>query len=132
MRRLIVLLLVLLVIATACSGSDEPDAFVEIITPQHASEVWEDGGDDLVVLDIRTAEEFDQARIAGAVNIDYYGADFRRRLGELDPEARYLVYCRTGNRSEAAVPIMEGLGFTRIYQINGGIAAWYEAGFPIE
>jgi rhodanese-related sulfurtransferase len=131
--RPLVLLIAAVFISTACSDSDtgpEPP-FHQLVDPERASEIIDDGPDDLVVLDIRTPEEFGQARIGGAVNIDYYGADFRDRLAELDRDATYVVYCRTGNRTQTGVQIMRELGFSRVYEIDGGIARWYEAGFPI-
>ena len=130
--RFAALALAAAVISTACSGSDAAETFVELVTPERAAEVVADGGDDLVLLDVRTPDEFAQARLADAINLDFYAADFRSQLQTLDPEATYLVYCRTGNRSATAVEMMQELGFARIYEIDGGIAAWYEAGFPIE
>ncbi len=120
------------VVVTACSGSSAAEPFVELIDPQQASEVLNGADSGIVLLDIRTPEEFGQARIAGAINIDYYAADFRQRLSELDRDATYVVYCRTGNRSETGVRIMQELGFDWIYEMDGGIVRWYEAGFPIE
>jgi rhodanese-related sulfurtransferase len=130
--RFAALVLAAAVVSTACSGSDAAEMFVELVAPERAVDVVADGDDDLVVLDVRTPDEFAQARLADAINMDFYAADFRSQLQTLDPEATYLVYCRTGNRSATAVEMMQELGFTRIYEIDGGIAAWYEAGFPIE
>jgi phage shock protein E len=69
------------------------------------------GGDDLVVLDIRTPEEFAEGHIDGSVNIDFYAPDFGDRLAELDPDARYVLYCRSDNRSGQTMPALEELGF---------------------
>ncbi len=131
--RLLAMTLAVALVAVACSDSaSEPEApFLQLIDPEAASEVLSDGPEDMVLLDIRTPEEFAQARLAGAVNIDYYAADFGRKLGELDPETTYVVYCRTGRRSASAVQIMQDLGFQRIYEIDGGIARWYETGLPL-
>ncbi len=49
-----------------------------------------------VIIDVRTASEFNGGHIAGAVNVDYYSPDFRSIVGTLDRRSRYLVYCRTG------------------------------------
>lgn len=121
-------------ILSACSDSDSGPAvpFLELIQPERAAEVLDAGSDDLVLLDIRTPDEFNQARLSDAVNIDYYAADFRENLSALDLEATYVVYCRTGNRSASAVQIMQELGFQRVYEIDGGIARWYESGLPLE
>ena len=83
---------------------------------------------DLVVLDVRTQDEFDQARLHGAVMLDYYRDDFAERLGELDRDVPYLLYCRSGKRSAAASAIMEQLGFANVSDIDGGFLAWEQAG----
>ena len=131
--RLLAVFLIIALTAVACSDSAaEPETpFFELIDPARASEIIDDGPDDLVVLDIRTPEEFAQARLAGAINIDYYAADFQAKLRELDPEKTYVVYCRTGNRSGSAMPVLQDLGFQRLYEIDGGIARWYEDGLPL-
>lgn len=71
-----------------------------------------------VILDVRTPEEFVAGHLEGAVNVDVQSADFDARIGELDPDADYVVYCRSGNRSAAAIERMTGLGFTSL--VDGG------------
>jgi rhodanese-related sulfurtransferase len=128
----IAFLLAAALVLPACAGTSEAATFTELIAPERASEVLSDGDGDLVLLDVRTPEEFAQARIGGSINLDVSSRDFADRLATLDPEATYVVYCRTGNRSAEAVRMMQDLGFSRIYEIDGGIARWYEAGLPIE
>lgn len=84
------------------------------------------------VLDIRTAPEVAQARIPGAVNIDLFSPDFAQRIAELDLDATYLLYCRSGNRTAAARQLMSQLGFTDVVDVQGGIIAWANAGLPLE
>jgi len=130
--RLPILVIAAALIVTACSGSSTREAFTELVPPEEAARVLDEADDTLVLLDVRTPDEFSQARIAGAINIDFYEADFGDRLAELDRAATYVVYCRTGNRSATAVQMMQELGFDYIYELDGGIADWYEAGYPIE
>ena len=70
------------------------------------------------VIDVRTPEEYAAGNIDGALNIDVQAADFADRIGELPKDDTYVVYCRSGNRSAAAIDIMEDLGFTSL--IDGG------------
>ena len=88
------------------------------------------GDPDFVLLDVRTREEFDAERIAGAVVVDYRSPSFRERVAKLDRGKTYLVYCRTGNRTNGAVKVMRELGFPNVYVFPGGITKWKEAGFP--
>lgn len=65
-----------------------------------------------VVLDVRTPGEFAEGHLDGAVNIDVQAPDFATRAGELPTDAPIVVYCRSGNRSAAAVAVLRDLGFT--------------------
>jgi 3-mercaptopyruvate sulfurtransferase SseA len=53
----------------------------------------------LVVLDVRTPEEFAAGHIAGASNVDLNSATFATAVAKLDPKLPYFVYCHSGNRS---------------------------------
>jgi rhodanese-related sulfurtransferase len=88
------------------------------------------GDPDFVLLDVRTRKEFDAERIAGAVIVDYNSPSFRENIAKLDRSKSYLVYCRTGNRTNGAVKVMRELGFPNVIVFPGGITKWKEAGFP--
>jgi rhodanese-related sulfurtransferase len=42
------------------------------------------------------------------------------------------MYCNSGNRSANALPLMDQIGFKQVYEMEGGIVAWYQAGLPLE
>lgn len=85
-----------------------------------------------VVMDIRTADEHAAGHIpATTLVLDYYAPDFRDRLAGLDKSAAYLLYCRSGRRSGAALEAMTQLGFTDARHLAGGITAWAAAGLPV-
>lgn len=134
-----------LAVLTAC-GSDEPTTDADSATAATAGEVATgfstisaddaaavvaDAPNDLVILDVRTPEEYAEGHLEGAVLVDFYDADFADQLAELDPAVPYLVYCRSGNRSGQTLPLMEQLGFGSASDIDGGILAWAGAGLPI-
>ena len=130
-RKLAGLAMVVLLLVTACSsGSDT--ATIELVSPADAAQVIEDDPAGLVVLDIRTPEEFNEARLADSVNVDFYDADFADQLDALDKDDPYVMYCRSGNRSSEAIKTMKDLGFVEVYEIDGGIVNWYDSGFPVE
>lgn len=87
--------------------------------------------DDLVILDVRTAPEVAEGVIEGAVHIDWNSPDFAESVAGLDRDVPYLVYCRSGNRSQGAVATMAELGFTQVHELDGGIVAWLGAGGTI-
>jgi len=82
-----------------------------------------------VIIDVRTADEYNAEHLDGAINIDFYASDFADRLDKLDKSKVYLLYCRSANRSHQALEIMEDLGFTEAYNMTGGINAWKDAGY---
>jgi rhodanese-related sulfurtransferase len=83
------------------------------------------------VIDVRTPAEYAAGHLAGAVNIDVQGPNFADAVAELDPSARYAVYCHSGNRSAVAVSYLADHGFTHVAELAGGIAAWQAAGRPV-
>ncbi|NLE72594.1 MAG: rhodanese-like domain-containing protein [Actinomycetales bacterium] len=87
--------------------------------------------DGVVVLDVRTPEEYAQGHLPGAVNLDVSAPDFAGRAARLDPAATYAVYCRTGVRSQTAVAALRDAGIASVVDLDGGIVAWAEAGLPV-
>lgn len=106
---------------------------VKEVDAEEARVIIEDkkGSPDLVILDVRTDEEFTAGHIEGAENIDVKSESFKDDVGKLDKSKSYIVHCRTGRRSETAVQIMEDMGFTDIYWMQDGIVGWQDAGYPV-
>lgn len=115
---------------TQAVDSDAIEGFATI-SPQDAAAITDDPPADLVVLDVRTPEEYAEGHLDGAVLVDFYDSDFAAQLAGLDPEVPYLVYCRSGNRSGQTLAIMDELGFESAVDVDGGIVAWAGAGLPV-
>jgi len=79
---------------------------------------------DFVILDVRTASEHTSRHLVGALNIDFFSADFERDVDALDRQKAYLVYCASGNRSGQAMQVMQNLGFRELYNLLGGIGGF--------
>ena len=77
----------------------------------------------VILIDVRTAEEFAQGHIPGAINIDVKANDFKDRITSLDKRKTAAVYCRSGVRSMTAARILAGAGF-RVYNLQNGILGW--------
>ena len=119
-------LLIVFVLVAACSSSA-----TAVVDQVGAAEAGELAAGSAVVLDIRTPEEFIDGHVEGALNIDFYAADFADRIGNLDRDVVYLVYCRSGNRSGQAMQLFEDLGFAEVHELQGGILAWVQEGLPL-
>ena len=72
----------------------------------------------LILLDVRTAEEYSSGYIPNSINIDVLSFDFKSKIELLDKNKEYLIYCRSGNRSTIASSIMATNGFIKIYNLN--------------
>lgn len=121
-----------LLLLGACGGSTATDTELATLPVGDIQEIVAAPPDGLMVLDIRTPEEFAGGHLAGAINIDYYADDFETLLAELDLDVPYVMYCNSGNRSSNALPLMDSIGFSEVYELEGGIQAWYGASLPIE
>lgn len=125
----------LILILAGCGGSastadTDPAAAggIRLVSTDAGARLLDDPPDDLVVLDVRTPEEFAEGHLEGALLIDFYEADFAERLEGLDPTVPYLLYCRSGNRSGQTAEMMKQLGFADVVDVDGGINAWNAAG----
>lgn len=86
---------------------------------------------DVIILDVRTPEEFASGHIEGALNIDFNGGDFANEITRLNPSDNYAIYCRSGSRSGQAASIMHKAGFHDVSNLNGGVIDWTNAGLPL-
>lgn len=114
--------------ATAESASS---GGLQVVSPEDAAATIADGPDDLVILDVRTPEEFSEGHIDGAVMLDFYRDDFADELAKLDPDVPYVLYCRSGNRSGQTLAMMDTLGFAEVDDVEGGVINWQTAGLPL-
>jgi rhodanese-related sulfurtransferase len=86
----------------------------------------------IVIIDVRTAEEFAAGHLKGAHNIDIRQPDAYSKLDKLNYQASYLVYCRTNHRSGMAVDYMMQKGFKTVYQMMDGFPGWAANNFAFE
>jgi rhodanese-related sulfurtransferase len=70
------------------------------------------------VIDVRTPVEFTSGHLEGAVNFNIQGMSFMDELATLDPNATYLVYCRSGSRAAAAVDTMKSMGIDNVTNLG--------------
>lgn len=102
-----------------------------MVPPADAASIIDAAPEGLIVLDVRTPEEFAEGHLADAINIDIADPAFGARLEELDPNSTVVLYCRCGNRSARAREVMAEMGFTDVADVGGGIVAWTTAGLPL-
>ena len=88
-------------------------------------------GADLIIVDVRSPEEFVAGHLPGAINLDENRPDIEACLLELDWTETYLVYCRAGVRSARAALRMVHAGLARVHDMTEGITGWLAAGGEI-
>ena len=124
MKKLSTLLFAILGLGTACSQqayqSVEVGEFARLLN-----------GDGTQLVDVRTAEEYAEDHLEGAMNIDVKQGDFTAQaLARLDRQRPVAVYCRSGRRSAEAAGLLAAEGFT-VTDLRGGIMAWKSASMPV-
>ena len=124
MKKVIALIGSILLLAGCSSSSSAVDLSVN----EFSAKVAEAG---VITLDVRTPGEFMGGYIEGAKNIDFQSGNFENEIAALDKNATYAVYCRSGNRSGQAVKVMHDAGFHNVYNLNGGVIDWTNAGLPL-
>lgn len=108
-----------------------PVAMVKNVTPDQAEKALKEHKD-IIVLDIRTPDEFKAGHLAGAKNIDFLDDSFAKQVAALDKSKTYLVHCASGGRSGKSLPTFEELKFTSLLHLNDGFKGWEAAGKPVE
>ena len=77
------------------------------------------------LIDVRTPMEFSQGNINGSVNVDFNNEEeFLNYFNELDKTEPVFLYCRSGNRSRKSADKLINLGFSKIYDLEGGFIEW--------
>ena len=102
--------LIIVVIIVANSGSKSG------IVNSSIDEFNENVNDDVVLIDVRTKEEYDEGHLDGAINIDYTLIEDEVNY---DLDTKIAVYCQTGARSHAAALMLEQMGYKNIYDLGG-------------
>ncbi len=82
-------------------------------------------GNKVQLVDVRTSSEFNSGHIKNAINIDFFNAsNFQKSFEKLNKDKPVYVYCRSGARSFKAAKKLVDMGFTQIYDLQGGYMRW--------
>lgn len=126
MRKLLLLLISLVAFTVAgCSSSGTATS----VGPTEFEKLTQQSG--VVVLDVRTPAEYASGHLPNAVNLDVESPTFATGVSQLDPNATYAVYCRSGNRSKVALDQMNEAGIKNAQDLDGGIVGWQAEGLPV-
>lgn len=105
-----------------CKNTVEKDTTVELITVEEMDSLLKLGKVQLV--DVRTPKEYEAGHIENALNIDFRDKNFEALIAKVDKTKPVAVYCGKGGRSGKCSAYMKKAGFTKIYDLDGGITEW--------
>lgn len=99
------------------------------ISPAQATQLI--NRDDAVIIDVRDAAEYAAGHLLNAQHIPL--GELEKRVGELEKlkDKPVILNCQSGSRSTSGCDILRKAGFTQVHNLEGGIAAWEQAGMPI-
>lgn len=103
-------------------SEEEEKEMYEQITQEEAKSIM-DSTEDVIILDVREQNEYDEGHIANAILLPYTEIEDKAEEVLPDKEALILVYCRSGRRSKIAAESLAKLGYTNVKEF-GGIIDW--------
>lgn len=136
--KLLYLSLILVLLLAACGGQAETtdsqaptinlDELPQEVDVQTVFDIQ--GQEDVYVLDVREQYEYDEKHIPNVTLLPM--SEIENRLNEIPKDKEVIVTCRSGNRSGQVTQFLTQNGFDNVHNMQGGIVAWEEAGFPVE
>ena len=90
-----------------------------------------EAGKKIILLDVRTKEEFDAGHLPNAINVSRGVLEFKVNKAILDKNANIILYCRTGGRAALATVVLNEMGYINAKNMAGAFKAWGTAGFPV-
>lgn len=107
-------LLLLLIFISSCAQSK-----TKVITEVSQNEL-----NTLIVVDVRTPEEYADGHLDNALNINWYDTDFADQFAKIDKDETIYVYCKKGGRSAKAQEKLVSLGYEHVVNLEGGYDAF--------
>ena len=135
MNHLILVLIsaVLLAVVASCGLQSTTDIPINNVDVNTARDLVTQNKT-VIVLDVRTPEEYAIGHIEGALNINIADVDFSERVSKLDRDKTYIIHCSANvknGRSAKSLEIMSSFGFDKLLNMEGGIIAWEQSGHPL-
>jgi thioredoxin len=120
-----VFLIIIAFVFASCNNQSTKN--IEVINPAAFAEKIS-ATQNAQILDVRTPDEFASEHIDNAVNVNWNDEDFATKAATYDKSKPVFIYCLSGGRSKKASEKLQELGFTTIYELDGGIMKWNAEG----
>ena len=125
MKKISVVIAISTLLLSGCSSASDS---ANLNVAEFSAKSQEAG---VISLDVRTTGEFAEGHLVNALNINVESGNFEAEIANLDKNATYAVYCRSGRRSAVAVDLMKKAGFNNLYNLDGGVIDWSASGLPL-
>lgn len=127
MKKVVLFVLLAILLVSCNQTKEEPiskaeEIIYQTISPKEAKEQL-DADEAILLLDVRTKEEYDSGHIVGAELLTLDFIEDEAETLYTDKEQIIYVYCRSGNRSKTATKLLNDLGYKNVYDL-GGIMNW--------
>ncbi len=127
-RKIMLMIVLLPIMLVACTSNDKTDSTNnQVVLEKLDAKSFQEklsNTNDVQLVDVRTPEEFESGHIEKSKNLNIYDSQFEKEISKLDKSQPVFVYCRSGGRSSNAASKLMELGFTEIYDLQGGITSW--------
>lgn len=129
MKKLLILCLLVISLFTVESCFEAKAGSVQMINPDEAAALLD--AEDAILVDVRSQEAYQAGHIANAINIPVESENLEALIANLDQDKPVMVYCNKGGQSAECARILEEKGFTKIYDLDGGLSSWEASGRKI-
>ncbi|MBF4983190.1 rhodanese-like domain-containing protein [Nonlabens mediterrranea] len=126
MKKLILLVVLIITLSITQSCVEAQAGTVEIVSSDEAAAIIKTQSAQLV--DVRSKDQFDAGHISGAINIPVDSENLNEIIAGLNDKEPVLVYCNGGRESAQCAKILEDKGFTKIFDLDGGLSKWTTSG----
>jgi thioredoxin len=114
------------ILLIACSSNSQ--TFTNL-SPKEFKSAFEK--ENAILLDVRTPQEINGGMIENASTIDFYDADFSKKIAKIQKDKTVYVYCKSGGRSSKAAKMLLESGHAKVVNLKGGIMAWNTNRMPL-
>lgn len=112
----------LMAFTVSCVNKKADSSDIKLVTADEMKQIIE--LEDVQVVDVRTASEFEAIRVKSAQNIDFNSPTFDTDIQKLDKSKPVVLYCKGGGRSAKCAKKLKDAGFEKIYDLEGGLSKW--------
>jgi rhodanese-related sulfurtransferase len=128
MKKLVFIFIVLNILVNGNLTSQTDATNYKSVKATEFNQLMQSG--DFVVLDIRTAKEFDEGHIENAINLDFYSKNFDQSVLNYKKNG-IMIYSRSSGQSQQAITKLISLEFKNIIELENGLVGWKREGFTL-